>query len=171
MFASPVPTQTMFGFDGASVTSPSDVVAPWSNAGAHVTPSLSVFHSPPVAVAAKIVYDLPRGVTTATSVTRPLILVGPRNCHVRFLNGDACFMAWCWSNHLRRSCGSVAVGPGWAGAWPWSETPATAIARQAPSAHRRRRARITDDMGILPIGARRLYHGRPRSRMRTRPHV
>jgi hypothetical protein len=51
MFASPVPTQTTFGFDAAIVTSPIDVVAPWSNTGAHVTPSLSVFQSPPVAVA------------------------------------------------------------------------------------------------------------------------
>jgi hypothetical protein len=82
MFASPVPTQTMSGFDGAMVTSPIEVVTPWSKTGAHVTPSLSVFHSPPVAVAAKMVYDLPRGVTTATSVTRPLMFVGPRNCHV-----------------------------------------------------------------------------------------
>jgi hypothetical protein len=52
MFASPVPTQTISGFDGATVTSPIDVVAAWSKTGAHVTPSLSVFQSPPVAVAA-----------------------------------------------------------------------------------------------------------------------
>ena len=48
MFASPVPYQMMFGLDGATV----DVAALRSDAacskiGSKVTPSFSVFHSPP----------------------------------------------------------------------------------------------------------------------------
>ena len=51
MFASPVPIQTMFGFEGAMVTSPMVVAGPRSNTGCQVVASFSVFHRPPEAVA------------------------------------------------------------------------------------------------------------------------
>ena len=51
MFASPVPTHTTFGFDGAMVTSPIVVAGPWSKIDCHVVASFSVFHKPPDAVA------------------------------------------------------------------------------------------------------------------------
>ena len=51
MLASPVPIQTMFGFDGATATSPIDVDGPWSKTGVQVVASFSVFQRPPVAVA------------------------------------------------------------------------------------------------------------------------
>ena len=51
MFASPVPTQTMSGFDGATATSPMEVVGASSKMGVHVVPSLLLIHTPPDAVA------------------------------------------------------------------------------------------------------------------------
>ena len=51
MFASPVPIQTMFGLDGAMVTSPMVVAGPRSKTGCQVVASFSVFHRPPEAVA------------------------------------------------------------------------------------------------------------------------
>ena len=50
-FCSPVPIHTMFGLDGATVTSPKAVEAACSNTGCQVVASLSVFHTPPDAVA------------------------------------------------------------------------------------------------------------------------
>ena len=46
-FGSPVPTQTMSVFDGASATSPIDETLCRSNSGSHVVPALIVFQSPP----------------------------------------------------------------------------------------------------------------------------
>src|SRR5262249_4486233 len=54
--ASPVPTQTICGFDGATATSPMHWVLCWSNTGVQVRPSLVVFHSPPLAAATYIVF-------------------------------------------------------------------------------------------------------------------
>ena len=51
MLASPVPIQTMSGFDGASATSPMVVAGPCSKIGCQVVASFSVFHRPPLAVA------------------------------------------------------------------------------------------------------------------------
>ncbi len=55
MLASPVPSQMTFGSLGASSMSPMDAVISCSKTGVQVTPSFSVFHTPPVAVAAYIV--------------------------------------------------------------------------------------------------------------------
>ena len=52
LLASPVPTQMMSGFDGATATAPTDPVRTESNIGAHVTPALVVLQTPPVAAAA-----------------------------------------------------------------------------------------------------------------------
>ena len=49
----------------------------------------------------------PLGVTTAISVRRPLMLVGPTNCQGRFLNNDLSFMAMFSSYHFKRNTGSV----------------------------------------------------------------
>ncbi len=47
MLVSPVPTQTMSGFDGATVTSPMALEAACSNTGRQLTPRSSLTHSPP----------------------------------------------------------------------------------------------------------------------------
>src|SRR5947209_1041126 len=74
-FASPVPTQTMSGFEGATATAPRETVACLSNTHSQVVPLLTVFHNPPDALATYMV--LGRRSTTATSVMRPLMLAGP----------------------------------------------------------------------------------------------
>ena len=47
---SPEPSQTTFGFDGATVTSPTEAVASPSKSGSKVIPAFVVFQTPPVAV-------------------------------------------------------------------------------------------------------------------------
>ena len=49
MFASPVPTQTMSGFDGATARSPTLVVGMSSKIACQVVPLSSVFQTPLVA--------------------------------------------------------------------------------------------------------------------------
>ena len=49
MFASPVPTQTMSGFDGETAMSPMLVEGMCSKIACHVAPLSSVFHTPAVA--------------------------------------------------------------------------------------------------------------------------
>ena len=49
MFASPVPTQTMSGLDGATAMSPMLVDGMCSKIACHVVPSSSVFQTPLVA--------------------------------------------------------------------------------------------------------------------------
>ena len=51
MLCSPVPTQTMFGSDGARAMSPTAAVAMFSKTGVQVVPSFSVFQTPPEAEA------------------------------------------------------------------------------------------------------------------------
>ena len=46
---SPEPTHTTFGFDGASVMSPTESISWSSNMDSKVDPPLIVFHTPPVA--------------------------------------------------------------------------------------------------------------------------
>jgi hypothetical protein len=46
--ASPVPTQTILAFEGATVTSPIVSLLCASNTGSNVVPLLVVFHTPPV---------------------------------------------------------------------------------------------------------------------------
>src|SRR3954453_16650890 len=48
-FASPVPAQTTFGFDGAIAMSPIDRLGCASKTGAQGAPFVVVFHPPPVA--------------------------------------------------------------------------------------------------------------------------
>src|SRR5574337_333757 len=48
--ASPVPTQTSFGFEGASATAPMDAASPCLNTLSHLMPLSVVFHTPPPAV-------------------------------------------------------------------------------------------------------------------------
>src|SRR5687768_9993599 len=67
-FASPVPTQTISGLDGATATAPSATTACRSNCGVQLVPLLIVFHNPPDAVATYMV--LGRLSTTATSTMR-----------------------------------------------------------------------------------------------------
>ena len=74
--ASPVPTQTMSGFDGATATAPRLTVASRSKTGVQVVPLLVVFHRPPEAVATYRVAGRPS--TTARSTMRPPMLPGPR---------------------------------------------------------------------------------------------
>ena len=73
--ASPVPTQTTSGSDGATATSPTEATGWSSKTGAQESPSLTVFQTPPDAAATYIVAG--RLSTTATAVTRPLMLPGP----------------------------------------------------------------------------------------------
>ncbi len=51
MFASPVPTHTMSGLDGATAIAPMAVDGSSSKMGAQLVPSFSLFHTPPDAVA------------------------------------------------------------------------------------------------------------------------
>ena len=46
--ASPVPTQTMSGFDGDNATSPIEPLPCASKIGSHVVPLFVVFHTPPI---------------------------------------------------------------------------------------------------------------------------
>src|SRR5437868_3194664 len=63
--ASPVPTQTMSGLDGATATSPMEEV-PWcSKTAAQVVPASVLFHTPPEAAATYIRFALPAATATA----------------------------------------------------------------------------------------------------------
>src|SRR3954464_509309 len=78
-FASPVPAQTTFGFDGAIAMSPIDRLGCASNTGAQVVPLLAVFHTPPVAAPAWITGGWDS--TASTSSIRPPMLTGPTARH------------------------------------------------------------------------------------------
>src|SRR5947207_3317014 len=52
MLASPVPTQTMFGFDGASAIAPMEATASFSKMGFHDSPPSLVRKTPPAAAPA-----------------------------------------------------------------------------------------------------------------------
>src|ERR1051326_1574102 len=73
--ASPVPTQTMSGSEGATATSPSDTLASFSKTAVQLVPLLVVFHNPPVALATYMIEGLLS--TTATPVIRPPMFAGP----------------------------------------------------------------------------------------------
>src|SRR4051812_47910012 len=60
VFASPVPAQTMFGFDFDTAIAPIDIIASTlSNTGAHVTPPLTLLKMPPLADATYTASGLP----------------------------------------------------------------------------------------------------------------
>src|SRR5262245_38132274 len=73
----------MFGSDGATATSPMEIVDWWSKTGIHVPPLLVVFHSPPDAEAMYLVAGFVS--TTAISVIRPPIVAGPSGRAVKSL--------------------------------------------------------------------------------------
>ncbi len=52
MCGSPVPAQTMFGFDGATASDPMDDTPKLSKIDCHVTPASVVFQMPPLAAPA-----------------------------------------------------------------------------------------------------------------------
>src|SRR6185436_4333309 len=77
---SPVPTQTMFGSDGATHTLPMETVVSRSNWWMNVTPLFVVLSNPPPAVATQ--YMLGSDSTTVRSTMRPPIPAGPIERHV-----------------------------------------------------------------------------------------
>src|SRR3954471_16059789 len=74
--ASPVPTQTIFGFEGSMVIAPIDCTSCLSNTGLNVGPLLTDFPTPPLAAPAKTVRR-PLSFTAVTAATRPLIVAEP----------------------------------------------------------------------------------------------
>jgi len=78
LFASPVPTHTMFGFDGATVTSPIELMPPEaSKTGSQVEPKSVLFHTPPIDAPTYSASGAPGERAMATSAMRPLIVAGP----------------------------------------------------------------------------------------------
>src|SRR5258705_12460922 len=75
MLASPDPTYTTLGSDGATAIDPMDAVGWSSKTGFHSWPPFVDFQTPPEAVAAKYVRGSPA--TPATRATRPP-MNGPR---------------------------------------------------------------------------------------------
>ena len=73
LLASPVPTYTIRGSEGATATSPIELTASWANSSSQVVPRLDVFHNPPVAAATYHVSPS----TAAISAIRPPITAGP----------------------------------------------------------------------------------------------
>src|SRR6188768_2096318 len=100
MFDSPVPTQTMSGLDGATATAPIAVEAALSKTACHVCPRSSEAHKPPQQLPAYSRREVPRS-ATATSATRPLILVGPMNDQFMSRYGDDFVIDSCASHALR----------------------------------------------------------------------
>src|SRR5713226_1084957 len=84
LFGSPVPTHTIAGSEGATVTSPMVETPSLSNTGSHVVPALVVFQTPPEAVPTYTVLGLDS--TTAKSSIRPPMMAGPSSRHCRSFN-------------------------------------------------------------------------------------
>src|SRR6266571_3580740 len=80
LLASPEPTHTMEGSDGARVMSPIVGTLSLSKSASQVVPAFVVFHTPPEAMPTKTI--LGSLSTTAKSSTRPPMMAGPnsRNC-------------------------------------------------------------------------------------------
>src|SRR5262245_32665772 len=93
ILASPVPTQTTSGFDGATATAPKHSVDCWSKTGVQFFPSSVVFHKPPVAAAMYIVLGLFS--MTAMSTIRPPLLAGPMLRADRFANTSTASAVFC----------------------------------------------------------------------------
>src|SRR5258708_28646871 len=74
--ASPLPTQTVFGFEGSIVTAPIDCTSSRSNTGLNDVPPLTDFQTPPLAAATKTVIR-PSCSTASTAAMRPLIIAEP----------------------------------------------------------------------------------------------
>src|SRR5271165_7378058 len=84
LFASPVPTQTMEGSEGAVAMSPIVETPSLSNTGSQVVPLLVVFHTPPDATPTNTMFGLLS--TTAKSSMRPPITAGPSSRNSNPLN-------------------------------------------------------------------------------------
>ena len=93
MFDSPVPTQRMSGFDGATAS------APMLDRGLlveHRLPRLAEIVGRPHTAATAARVEPPRGAVIGaaiTSVVRPLMLVGPMYDQFMALYGEACAIA------------------------------------------------------------------------------
>src|SRR5712692_3020111 len=84
LFASPVPTHTTDGSDGAIAMSPIVDTLSLSKIGSQVVPLFVVFQTPPEAVPTYTMFGLLS--TTAKSSMRPPIVAGPISRNSRFLN-------------------------------------------------------------------------------------
>src|ERR1700691_288620 len=73
---SPVPTHTIFEFDGSTATAPMDCTSGRSNTDLKVVPPLTDFQTPPLAEAANTV-SRPLSLTAVTAAIRPLISADP----------------------------------------------------------------------------------------------
>src|SRR5438034_7578199 len=74
--ASPVPTQTTFGFLGSMVTAPIDCTGCLSKTGLKVAPPFKDFQTPPLADPTKIVSRWP-SCTPSMAAMRPLMVAEP----------------------------------------------------------------------------------------------
>src|SRR5579864_5668010 len=82
LLASPVPSQTTFGFPRATATAPIVIMAlTWSNTGVHEVPPLVLLNKPPVALATYSASGAPASRPTAKSSIRPPVLAGPTLRH------------------------------------------------------------------------------------------
>src|SRR5581483_12294523 len=73
---SPVPAQTIFGFDGSIATAPMDCTSGRLKTGVKVVPPLTDFQTPPLAEPTKTVRR-PASLTAVTAETRPLMVAEP----------------------------------------------------------------------------------------------
>src|SRR5436309_15692517 len=73
---SPVPTQTISGFEGSIATAPIDCTSWRSKTGLNVVPPFTDFQTPPLAEPANIV-SRPLSFTAVTAAMRPLIIADP----------------------------------------------------------------------------------------------
>src|SRR5437870_5697225 len=74
--ASPLPTQTVFGFFGSMVTAPIDCTGCLSKTGLYVVPPFCDFHTPPLAAPMYTVRRDPSQ-TPSIAAMRPLIAAEP----------------------------------------------------------------------------------------------
>src|SRR5208282_1923884 len=74
--ASPVPTHTIFEFEGSIATAPINCTSSRSNTGLYVVPPLTDFHTPPLAAPTNTVMR-PFSSTASTAAMRPLIVAEP----------------------------------------------------------------------------------------------
>src|SRR5208282_4991002 len=74
--ASPVPTQTILGFEESIVTAPNDCTSCRSNTGLKVVPPLTDFHTPPLAEPTNNVRR-PFSFTASRAAIRPLMVAEP----------------------------------------------------------------------------------------------
>src|SRR5438552_15002665 len=73
---SPVPTQTISGFEGSIATAPIDCTSWRSKTDLNVVPPFTDFQTPPLAEPTNTV-SLPFSFTASTAATRPLIVAEP----------------------------------------------------------------------------------------------